>query len=70
MKTYLFSMTLCHHRTFEPIGRSYGVVFGEDEEQARQIAWDNFGNDLACNLSLVEVPEGGSICRTVYRGMF
>lgn len=69
MKAYLFSMTLCHYRTFTPMGKSFGVVFAEDEEQALQIAWDKYGSDLACKLSVQEVPEGGSICNTVYNGM-
>ena len=68
-KAYLFRMTICHHRTFAPIGERYGVVFAEDEDQASQIAWDEYGSDLACNFSVEEVPEGGSLCNTSYSNM-
>ncbi len=67
MNAYMFGMTVCHRRTCEKIGATLGVVFADNEEDAREKAWAKYGSDLACELWVREVPEEGTSF-TVYRG--
>lgn len=66
LEAYLFSITRCHHRTGEHIGRTIGVVYAVSEEEAREMAWDMAGGDNACKLMVFPVPEEGETI-TVYK---
>lgn len=65
-KPYFFIMTQCSFRTSERIGKVTGVVFAENEEDASEKAWQLAGNDAACGLEVVPVPEDG-FRYTVYK---
>lgn len=67
MKTYFFTMTMCHYRTLENIGKITGVVQAELEEEARQKAWDLAGGDTCCNLEVYEVDARQGYSYVVYR---
>lgn len=65
---FLFCMTLCHYRTGAHMGKSFGVVFADSEEDAENIVWDKYGGDLSCELWVKEVPKDGT-CHTIYKNM-
>lgn len=49
-KAFFFCMTVCHHRTGAHIGKRCGVVFADTAEEAKDIAWNEYGNDYTCEL--------------------
>lgn len=59
MNAYFFGMTVVSARTCAPIGKRVGVVFADDADHARDIAWKRYGNDTACQLWVEEIPETG-----------
>lgn len=65
MKTYFFMLDI-ENRRGERIGKRVGVVFAENEEQAREKAWELGGCDTACKLRITEVDEKG-FNYTVYK---
>lgn len=67
MKVYMFGLSVCHRRTCEKISTTLGVVFADNEKDARDKAWAMCGSDLTCELWVREVPEEGTSF-TVYRG--
>ncbi len=69
MKPFFFALDIGHHRTGQIIGKNTGVVFAEDVEQARRIAWEYYGGDHCCNLDVWEIgPDGTSY--TFWLGSF
>lgn len=67
MKTYFFTMTMCHYRTFEHVGKMTGVVQAESEEAAYQKAWELAGSDTNCDLKVYEIDLEQGFRFAVYK---
>ena len=55
MKTYFFTMTMCHYRTLDHIGKITGMVQAESKEEAITKAWNLAGSDTCCGLQVQEI---------------
>lgn len=65
-KIYMFSITRCHRRTCEHIGKVVGVVSARHQEEAEQKAWEMAGGDTSCQLRVWEATDEDSFF-TVYK---
>ena len=46
-KLYLFRINYQHYRTGAPISAKVGVIKAKNKETAKELIWQNFGNDYA-----------------------
>lgn len=67
MKAYYFTLTQTQRRTGEPIGKTVGVVFAQNEDEARDKAWELAGSDTACGLEVFEADMEKGFKFTVYK---
>ena len=67
MKIYFCVFTQHHHRTGVQIGQTCCVVAAEDEEQAREKAYQLCGNDTSAFRCIEEINPSEGFRYTVYK---
>lgn len=67
MKIYFCVFNQYHHRTGERIGQTCCVVAAEDEEQAREKAYELCGNDASAFHCIEEINLDEGFRYTVYK---
>ena len=67
MKLFFCVFAQHHHRTGEPIGQTCCVVAAEDEEQAREKAYELCGNDASAFRFVEEINTSEGFRYTVYK---
>lgn len=69
MKIYFCVFKKHHHRTGVQIGQSCCVIAAEDEEQAREKAYELCGSDVSAFHSIVEINPSKGFTYTVYKSV-
>ena len=46
-KLFLFRIDYHHYRTGEPTSTKIGIIKAKDKESAKELIWQDFGNDYA-----------------------
>lgn len=46
-KIFLFRIDYHHYRTGEPASAKIGIIKAKDKESAKELIWQDFGNDYA-----------------------
>ena len=46
-KLFLFRIVYHHYRTGEPTSAKIGIIKAKDKEAAKELIWQDFGNDYA-----------------------
>lgn len=57
MKMWFFTMKRMNGSYCLPV---YGTVAATDEESAKEIVWEKYGDDYSCCLAVFEVADDGS----------
>lgn len=69
MKLFFYVITQHQSRTGEPIGKTCGVLYAENEEEAREKVFAEVGNDSASFQFAEEIDPEKGFHFTVYKSM-